>query len=352
MKKRDIAILMLSVCLIMVFTILSFPSGSSAKPINISFATFRPPTDVFAKPWLVAMGKELEERTNGQLKFTVHWASSLGKGRDQFYMVRDGVADMTDFPGAWIPGKFTLSEVGSLPLAAENSENVVKAMNMLQKKGYFDSQWGEVEVLGMLATSPYDLFFKKAKPMTLEEMAGLRCRTPGGYITEYLKTLKMVPVKVLPSDAYMSWETGVVDAWVHPPTAMIKYKFIELPTKCLLDCNLQILGNSAKIMNKKKLASLPPDMQKIVREVAEKYCEIYTGLGNSEDVKSLQKIKDAGIEVYKLPPPEMEKLKAAGLSIWEQYIAEMEAKGLPGKEIVTEYVKALRQLGENPPYKP
>jgi hypothetical protein len=45
-------------------------------------------------------------------------------------------------------------------------------------------------------------------------------------------------------------------------------------------------------------------------------------------------------------------MKATGLPIWEKYIAEMEAKGLPGKEIVTEYVKALRQLGENPPYKP
>jgi TRAP-type C4-dicarboxylate transport system substrate-binding protein len=352
MKKGNVVILIFCVFLIMVVTILSFVSDSSAKPINISFATFRPPTDVFAKPWLIAMGKELEEKTNGRVKFTVHWASSLGKGRDQFYMVRDGVADMTDFPGAWIPGKFTLSEVGSLPLAAENSENVVKAMNMLRKKGYFDTQWGEVEVLGMLATSPYDLFFRKAKPMTLEDMAGLRCRTPGGYISEYLKALSMVPVKVLPSDAYMSWETGVVDAWVHPPTAMIKYKFIELPTRCLLDANLQILGNAAKIMNKKKMASLPPDIQQIVREVAAKYCEVYTRLGNSEDVKSLEKIKKAGIKVYKLPAPEMEKMKAAGLPIWEKYIAEMEAKGLPGKEIVTEYVKALRQLGENPPYKP
>lgn len=352
MKKRNLAIFIFSVCLITVLTILSFVSDCSAKPINISFATFRPPSDVFAKPWLIAMGKELEERTNGRVKFTVHWASSLGKGRDQFYMVRDGVVDMTDFPGAWIPGKFTISEVGSLPLAAENSENVLKAMNMLHKKGYFDKQWGEVEVLGWMVTSPYDLFFRKAKPMTLKDMAGLRSRTPGGYISEYLKALKMVPVKILPSDAYMSWETGVIDAWVHPPTAMIKYKFIEIPTRCLLDANLQILGNAATFINKKKMASLPPDIQKIVREVAAKYCEVYARLGNTEDVKSLEKIKKAGIEVYRLPAPEMEKMKAAGLPIWEKYIAEMEAKGLPGKEIVTEYVGALRQLGENPPYKP
>jgi TRAP-type C4-dicarboxylate transport system substrate-binding protein len=100
------------------------------------------------------------------------------------------------------------------------------------------------------------------------------------------------------------------------------------------------------------MASLPPDIQKIVREVVPKYCEVYARLGNSEDVKSLEKIKKAGIEVYRLPAPEMKRMRAIGLPIWEKYIAEMEAKGLPVKEVVTEYVGALRQLGENPPYKP
>jgi TRAP-type C4-dicarboxylate transport system substrate-binding protein len=351
-KKNFLAKGIFIISFITIFILPSFTPISFAATYNLSFATFRPPADPFAKPWLMAMAEELKERTNGQVKLTIHWAQALGKGRDQFLMVRDGVADMTDFPGVWLPGKFTLSEVASLPLAANDNLNVVKAMGILAGKGYFDRQWGEVEVLGWMVTPPLDIIFRKIKPETVEDMAGLKARASGGYISDFIKALKMVPVKVLPPDAYMAWQTGVVDAWVHPPSSMVKYKFIELPTRCVLDANISVIGNAAKIMNKKKFASLPPDIQKTIREVASKYCEVYANLGVETDEDTLKKLKEAKIEVYQLPPPEIKKMKAKALPIWEKYIADTEAKGLPGREVAAEFVRILRQLGEDPPYNP
>jgi TRAP-type C4-dicarboxylate transport system substrate-binding protein len=150
----------------------------------------------------------------------------------------------------------------------------------------------------------------------------------------------------------MAWQTGVVDAWVHPFAAMVKYKFIELPTRSILDTKLGVIGNAALIMNKKKFASLPPDIQDVVREVGAKYCEIYAGVGVEEDERTIPKLKAANIEIFKFSPEETQKMKAMALPIWEKYIADNEAKGLPGREVATEFVKALRQLGENPPYNP
>lgn len=335
-----------------VFIISIFPPTASAATYNLSYATFRPPADVFAKPWLLAMAKELEEKTNGRVKLTIHWAQALGKGRDQFIMVRDGVADWTDFPGVWMPGKFTLSEISSLPLAANNCINIIKAMNIVAQKGYFDKQWGEVEVLGWHVTPPLVIIFRKDRPQTLEDLAGLKTRASGGYISQYIKSLKMVPVRVLPPDAYMAWQTGVVDAWCHPLTSVVKYKFIELPTKCILDANFGVIGNAASIMNKKKLASLPADIQKVIREVGAKYCEVYAKVGVEADKDTVKKLNAAKIEIFKFSPSEMEKMKALALPIWEKYIADNEAKGLPGKVVAAEFVKALRQLGEDPPYRP
>jgi len=351
-KKR---LLSKNVIFIILMTALIIPlllTVSFAATYNLSFATFRPPTDAFAKPWLLPMAKELEERTNGQVKMTIHWAEALGKGRDQFNMVKGGVADITDFPGVWMPGKFTLSEVNSLPLAADEPLNVLKAMNIVAEKGYFDKQWGEVEVLGWHVTSPLVIMFRKIRPETVEDLAGLKTRASGGYISDFIKSLKMVPVQVLPPDAYMAWQTGVVDAWVHPFAAMVKYKFIELPTRSILDTKLGVIGNAALIMNKKKFASLPPDIQDVVREVGAKYCEIYAGVGVEEDERTIPKLKAANIEIFKFSPEETQKMKAMALPIWEKYIADNEAKGLPGREVATEFVKALRQLGENPPYNP
>ena len=107
------------------------PESKPAEPIELSYATFRPPADPQSEEWLTPMCEEIEKRTNGQVKFTIHWASALGASQDQYTLVKDGVADMTDFAGAWVPGKFIISEVGNLPFASQDPENLLKAMYTL-----------------------------------------------------------------------------------------------------------------------------------------------------------------------------------------------------------------------------
>jgi TRAP-type C4-dicarboxylate transport system substrate-binding protein len=298
------------------------------------------------------MGEEIEKETNGRIKFTVYWAESIGKGREQFNMVKNGVADMSDFPGVWAPGKFTLSGIADLPFAAQNNLNILKTMNLLYGKGFFSKQWNEVDVLGWTVTSPVGIFFRKIKPMTLEELAGLKARASGGVQSEYVKALKMVPVNVMPSDAYLAWDTGVVDAFVHAPATYIKYKFYEIPTRSFLNVHISVIGNAAMIMNKEKMASLPPDIQSTVREVAKKYCEVYAKINTEEDVKAIDKMKQDGVEVYLMPPEQMKRMRDVARPIWEKYVSDMEKAGLPGGTVAKEFVDNLRKLGENPPYSP
>ena len=297
-----------------------------------------------------AMGRELEEKSAGRLKFKVYWAGSLGMARDQFMMVKNGVVDMADFAGPWMPGKFTLSEIANLPMAAKSAHNVIKAMNVLNDKGYFAKQWGEVEVLTFSATPPYDIIFRKVQPMTMEGLAGLKIRTPGGYVSDYLKALRMIPVNISPGDAYLSWQTGVVDAWINPPGTLIKYKFHELHTKALLDANLQVFGNAAVIMNKKKYAELGTNLQKLVRDTVVKYTYVHAQIGHDIGDEALKTAQEVGIPNYTMPESEIAKIKTAGRLIWDKYVADMKAKNLPGKEVAAEFTRILRDLGENPPY--
>ena len=338
------------VFLAVIFSLAGITPMAAAKTYTITFSTWRPPNDLTSVGWIEAMGKEFEKRSNGQIQFKAYYAGALGGPRDHFTIVKDGLADMADFAGSWMPGKFNLSEVANLPMTAERSQNVIKAMNMLREKGYFDKEWGEVELLAFCGIAPYDLTFRKVQPMTMAELKGLKCRTPGGFISDYLENLGMIPVKVLPSDAYMSWQTGVVDAWVHPTGVVLKYKFFELPTKSILDCNLQVFGNAALIMNKKKFASLPPDLQKMIREVGNEYATVMADISYKEDEDALVAAKKVGIVVYRMPDEEMKKIKDAGLPIWDKYVNDLEAKGLPAKEVAIEFTNALRSLGENPPY--
>jgi TRAP-type C4-dicarboxylate transport system substrate-binding protein len=348
MKKQIRCIGMGVLCTAIFLGLFATPAG--AKPVTLTYATWRPPTDVFADPWLNAMGRELESKSNGQLKFKVQWSGALGQGPDQFMMVVNGVAEMCDYAGSWGRGKFTLTDVANLPLAAENGANIIKVMNIMNDKGFFEKQWGEVKVLTFSATPPYDLFLRNVQPMSMEGLKGLKVRSPGGYVSKYLEALGMLPVVVAPADSYMAWQTGVVDAWTNPPGALIKFKFDEIGTKAILDANLQVFGNAAVIINKEVYNSLAPDLQKLLMDTARKYIFIYYDLGEKTDVDALATAKKENIAVYQMPEPEMKKIKAAAKPMWDLFVSDLEAKGLPGKAVVAEFTRLLRELGENPPY--
>ena len=348
MKKRMRYTAIAALCVAVFVGLTAIPVH--AKPVTLTYATWRPPTDVFAEPWLNAMGRELEAKSDGQLKFKVYWAGALGKGPDQFAMVVNGVADMCDYAGPWGRGKFTLSDVANLPLAAQKGSNVIKAMNILSDRGFFEKQWGEVKVLTFSATPPYALFLRDTQPMDMAGLKGLKVRSPGGYVSKYLESLGMLPVSISPADAYMSWQTGVVDAWTNPMGALIKFKFDEIGTKAIMDANLQVFGNAAVIINKQVFNGLTPELQKLLVDTARKYIFVYYDLGVENDMDALAKAKKENIPVYRMPDAEMAKIKAAAKPMWDMYIRDLEAKGLPAEALVKEFTKLLREMGETPPY--
>jgi TRAP-type C4-dicarboxylate transport system substrate-binding protein len=326
------------------------PTATTAvKPIELKYATNRPPTDPQSTAWLSPMLAEIEKRTGGKVKFTVYWSEALGKSTDQYNLVKDGVADMTDFATIYVPGKFVLSDVANLPFASQTPANLVKAMDTLSAEGYFDSMWDEVDWLSWHSTTPYKFLFRTIKPTKYEDLKGLKARAPGGLATECEAAIGLIPVTVATGDAYTAWQTGLVDVWVHPAGVVIKYKFAELPTKAFLDVGLYTMANGANIFNKAKMASLPADVQKTIKETAHEYAAVYLQSGIDTEVDSIKLMKDTGIEVYTWPDSELNKMKAAALPMWDKYVTSLNEKGYDGKKLVSRFSEILKQLGDNPP---
>ncbi len=321
----------------------------TAESITLTYATNRPPTDPQSTAWLSPMLTEIEQRSGGRVKFTVYWSEALGKSTDQYNIVKDGIADMTDFATIYVPGKFVLSDVANLPFAAQDPANLIRAMETLSKEGYFDSMWNEVDCLAWHSTTPYKFLFRTVKPMRFEELKGLKARAPGGLATECEAAIGMIPVTVSTGDAYTAWQTGLVDVWVHPAGVITKYKFIELPTRAMLDVGFYTMANAAIIFNKAKFASLPPDIQRILKEVVHEYSPVYLQSGIDTEAESVRMMKEAGIEIYTWPEAEMKKLRDAALPMWNKYIESLNASGYDGTKLVRRFAEILRELGENPP---
>jgi TRAP-type C4-dicarboxylate transport system substrate-binding protein len=355
LKNRKLLNLIVTICLVLslaVPLVLFSACGETApeEVIELTYATNRPPTDPQSEAWLTPMLAEIEERTDGRVHFTVYWSEALGKSTDQYNLVKDGVADMTDFATIYVPGKFVLSDVANLPFASQNPAHLMEAMFTLSEEGYFDSMWDEVEWLGWHSTTPYKFLFRTEKPMTLEELAGLKARAPGGLATECEAAIGLVPVTVATGDAYTAWQTGLVDVWVHPAGVVIKYKFIELPTRALLDIGLYTMANGANIFNKAKFASLPSDIQDIIRDTVHEYAAVYLQSGIDTEAEAMTMMEDAGIEIYTWPDSELQKMIDAAVPMWEEYITSLEDQGYDGRALVSRFAEILRELGDNPPF--
>jgi TRAP-type C4-dicarboxylate transport system substrate-binding protein len=100
------------------------------------------------------------------------------------------------------------------------------------------------------------------------------------------------------------------------------------------------------VMNKETFEKLSPRDKKILedmmgKKVAIKGAMIYDDLV----LKSVDTHKKAGIQVYELPPAELEKWRVAADPLYKTWITKMEGKGLPGKKFFDEMVKLSKEYG-------
>ena len=340
---------------ISVVVLLAVSSIAYSQPnetVVLKYATMRGPTQLNAKIWQIPMSEEIEKRTGGKVKIVPYWANSLGKTSEHFNLVKTGIADMTDYAGSYGPGKFLFAEVGNLPFAAKNPVNIRKAMHKLHEKGYFESSWGDVEVLGWNITPSYQLLFRKDKPLTFADLAGKKIRTPGGYMTEFLKSIKTIPVNIPPAEAYQAWEKGLVEGWMHPMGALFVYKLFEFPNKSLLKIDAMVMANAAVVINKKKFASFDAETQKIIRQVVLDYEDIYVKAGDFNDNEAVKEMNKTGVEIFSFPAAEQDQLKKAAIPVWKKFIADVDRLGGDGTALVRDFVSILKASGEQPIYTP
>ena len=70
---------------------------AAEKTITLNLSHYTIPKSKTSQNWLIPMCKAIEERTNGKIKITIHWAGSLSKGSETFDAIVNGLADLKSF---------------------------------------------------------------------------------------------------------------------------------------------------------------------------------------------------------------------------------------------------------------
>ncbi len=342
--KGKAVLFMMILFLTSLLTMEKFSYAQTPKPIELKLSHFLSPmhnthTDVY-----VPFAKELEERTKGRVKVTIYPGEALGKSKDHYDMVMQGTVDMANFTPGLTAGRFPLTTVVELPIGISSAKAGSLITWELFNK-YLKSEYSGVKILTFFTHGPGDIHMTKKPVRTLEDIKGLRIRSPGPTQTALLKELGASPLTMPIPDVYDALQKGMADGAVLAFSAIKDFKFYELIRHTTIS-RLYVMPMSVAI-NLKVWASLPPDIQKTIEELCGSRMAETAGISYDKyDEFGVEAAKKVKAEIIYLSPEERkrwdDKLKAFN----EKWVASMEAKGLPGKKVFEEATSLVKKYSK------
>src|SRR5512133_4291513 len=130
------------------------PAPVKAAPVTLTYANF-PPASTFPCVQMERWAKEVEKRTNGQVKINTFPGGTLLPAKNIFDGVIAGTADIGNFAMSYQPGRFPVSEAVDLPLGFPSARVASLVLYDLIEK-YKPKEFKKVKVLTVFTCPPAD----------------------------------------------------------------------------------------------------------------------------------------------------------------------------------------------------
>jgi TRAP-type C4-dicarboxylate transport system substrate-binding protein len=307
------------------------PAPAMAAPVTLTYANF-PPASTFPCVQMERWVKEIEKRTNGQVKINTFPGGTLLPAKNIFDGVIAGTADIGNFAMSYQPGRFPLSEAVDLPLGFPNARVASLVLTDLIEK-YKPKEFEKVKILTLFTCPPAD--FMTSKPVrTLKDLKGMELRVSGTGV-DVVKNMGGIPIAMPQSETPEAIQKGIVKGVV---SSLEVLKDMNYAAYCpfATDTNLFVVS-FAVVMNSEKWNALPSDVKKAMDEMRIEQAE-WTGKYVDNHVSealawSKEKYKH---EVIQLPAADKAEIRNLVKPMIDDYVKKVNALGLPGAEIVAE----------------
>ncbi len=339
MKRFKLIFLVLFLSVIGV-SFLTTTAFSQAKTIELNYALFQP-----AVSWPGKLAEdyanEIAKRTNGRVKITVFAGGTLVAADKTYSGIVKGIAAMGMSCMAYTRGKFPLSEVIDLPLGYKTGAAATKLINLFYEK-FKPKEYSETEVMYFTAHGP-GIIHSKKPVYKLDDFKGQKIRCTG-LAAKVVGKLEGVPVAMPMGETYDAISRGVVDGSMAPQESVKSFRWGEV-----INASTQSFGAGYStgffvVMNKKKWKSLPPDIQKIFREVNKEFADKWGTAWDFYDQEARDWMAQLGKKIIPLSADENAKMAALVRPLLNEYVENMKKQGLPGKEALDFCLAELKKL--------
>lgn len=308
---------------------------------NIRFSTWHVPVGYEVKTVWEPMLEELKKKSKDRISFNMFAGGALGKGPEHFDIVAKGLSDMGYFTATWTPGRFPLTDVLSLATWVDGKDIATEIGNAMFKRVLHQEFPGVkmVELNGCIQA-----FLWTKKPVrTLEDVKGLRVRSPGGHQTSYIKALGAEPIFMPLGDVYLAMETGTIDGIVTCPPLVLSFKLHEVAKHGVVTTFGCV--SEGVIMNDNSWKKTPDDVKPVIEEVCHNPFHTTGGLTREVYKKMVKEITDKKVDLYNLPAQEAERWYERFRDVTRKWVSDLEGKGLKAKEVVKAYNEECEKRG-------
>ena len=242
------------------------------------------------------MNQEVEQKTDGQVKFRIYPGGVLGDERDMRRKMHIGQIHSAALTSAGLSAIFPEFDVFQIPFSFESYEEVDHVVGEteaffrkgLEDKGYVLIGWLEGGFVQLMATVPADSIekLKSAKVWTWQD-------SPMSKAIFDEAGVAAIPLSV--PDVLVGLQTGLVDVVYAPPTGAISLQWFT-KLKYIVDVPLiYLLGGL--VVKKSIYQKISPEHQAVLNEVAPVYMQKLKKMIRHDNQEALSVMKKQGVQL-------------------------------------------------------
>lgn len=323
MKKTKV----LAIAVIAVFAMMALLAGCGQKPASqqsqgakykLKLATQLPDSHPVAAAALV-YAQKVKERSNGQVEITVFNNGTLGQERDLLEGMKLGSVDMANCNDALMTSFAPRWQVFSLPYIFQSEQHMYKVVNgPIGQELFKDLEKNGVKGLAYQWSGFRSITTKKGPINTPEDLKGLKIRTmPSKTMVDAINAMGGIATPMDQGAVYNALQSGILDGWENNPATVASFKMNEVAP--YFSYTNHFATPNILLISTKTWEKLPPDIQKILTDVAVESQKDESDLFHKDEQAVVEKLKAAGMKFNEVDTkPFYERSKTVWKSVEDQ----------------------------------
>jgi TRAP-type C4-dicarboxylate transport system substrate-binding protein len=291
----------------------------TTEPVTLKISIAETSTDIKAGV-LADMMAEVEQATDGRIKFEIYYSNELGSLADVTEQMTMGGNILAGTSGDFY------ADYGCPDIMACNIQYAlptIEAVNKLNDSELFASWCDQIEQASGLkilccnwASAPRSVL--STKPInSVEDFKGLKIRVPGLAADAFFSNLGASTMTMPFSDIYTNMSQGMVEAAEAPLSTLYSYSLQEVAKYCYL--SEHSLATSCWAMSASIWNSLSADDQKILQDALTKYGSIFAEKGLETQAEFRAELETAGVTFVEPTAEDKATLQKAGFDSFSAF---------------------------------